>query len=356
LFKEDNYARITLPTLFLTAKPTIEGHTITWVARDLLSFLNSNVEKVFNASDSVPFKNPLKWVLLNEQLNFSSSPEIFNAILESAKTLDVTENDNSNPLDAFVVLRGTTKNVLKNYANIRNYYLTFDTNGLIGAKKFNDLLIPEIPIFRFSKKIMRSYPKLFQNIGISAYEFKKYYHQLDSKNTIVKDPILEETRSDYYDNQYMYAEYNYDCLGVSNLPYLDNVITNKGYYIGDQFLGAPSEITVTPLVTNSTNEYILNSVQGEVYVEDNPINPYDKNSDYIWEKLDALEDWYSSKMYSMEFESLHNVALETGDLVDIETELYNNSDGFIIKKCIVVGIEVEYQGTLKQKTYLHEVR
>ena len=37
---------IKIPTMFLSAKPTIKGQTITWVAKDLLSFLENSVSKV----------------------------------------------------------------------------------------------------------------------------------------------------------------------------------------------------------------------------------------------------------------------------------------------------------------------
>ena len=56
----------------------------------------------------------------------------------------------------------------------------------------------------------------------------------------------------------------------------------------------------------------------------------------------------------MVLNSLSNVALETGDLVTVPTNLFNN-DERVIKNAIVVGIELEYNGALKQKTLLHEV-
>ena len=56
----------------------------------------------------------------------------------------------------------------------------------------------------------------------------------------------------------------------------------------------------------------------------------------------------------MELKSLANVALETGDLVTVPTNLFNG-DERVIKNAVVVGIELEYNGALKQKTLLHEV-
>ena len=65
--------------------------------------------------------------------------------------------------------------------------------------------------------------------------------------------------------------------------------------------------------------------------------------------------WYSSKRSAIEINSLHNVALEMGDLVEVETNLYDNLGNAIIKRCVIVGIELNYSGVLKQKTIVREV-
>lgn len=337
--------------LFLTAKPTIEGNIITWTARDLLYFLNSNVEKAFEGGGGIPFDNPLRWLLLNEQFNFVNSPSIYDMLGDQGSSFFSGSDD----LDKMVVLKGTTKNLLKDYASIRSCYLTFGYGGVLKIEKFSDLVNQSTSKFTFSRNLMRSNPSLTTNIGLSAYSFKRYYHFLDSSNVSEREATISEIRYDSSGNGYMYAEYDFGSLGTSNLEYDEGtVIAKKGYYIGSQFLGAPDVIEVTPLVTSSTDEYILNRNQGEVYTEDNPINPYDKNSDYIWEKLDILEDWYDENVYSMEIDSLCNLSLDCGDLVEVETNLYDG-DETITKKAIIVGIELKFNGTIKQKTYLHEV-
>jgi hypothetical protein len=52
--------------------------------------------------------------------------------------------------------------------------------------------------------------------------------------------------------------------------------------------------------------------------------------------------------------SLHNVAIEPGDFVEAETNLYDG-DNPITKKGVVLSFELTYNGKLSQKTVVHEV-
>ena len=118
-------------------------------------------------------------------------------------------------------------------------------------------------------------------------------------------------------------------------------------------------ITVAPVNSNSYENTITIANKdkvsiGEVFVEDNPLNPYSSSDSFITDRAQILAKWFGSNKYSMELNSLSNVALETGDFVTVPTNLFNG-DERVIKKAIVVGIELEYNGALKQKTLLHEV-
>ena len=129
--------------------------------------------------------------------------------------------------------------------------------------------------------------------------------------------------------------------------------------IAKDAISTGESITVAPVNFNSYENTITidneNKVSvGEVFVEDNTLNPYSSSDSFIIDRANILAKWFGSKKYSMELNSLSNVALETGDLVTVPTNLFNG-DERVIKKAIVVGIELEYNGALKQKTLLHEV-
>ena len=103
----------------------------------------------------------------------------------------------------------------------------------------------------------------------------------------------------------------------------------------------------------SYDEKITVGLRGDSYVEDNRLNPYSASSTYMKNRANNLNKWYSSK-YTIEIESLSNFALELGDLIQVETNLYSGSNQ-ITKNAIILQIEMTYNGTLKQKTYAHEV-
>lgn len=114
---------VKLPTMFLVAKPTIQGQTITWTARDLFYFLNQTYAKSF--AENINYRNPIRWFLLDERGNFRNSNEIFEAITET-QSRAISDVDGN--LDKIIVFDGSTKNLLMNYASIRNYYWDFENN------------------------------------------------------------------------------------------------------------------------------------------------------------------------------------------------------------------------------------
>ena len=62
----------------------------------------------------------------------------------------------------------------------------------------------------------------------------------------------------------------------------------------------------------------------------------------------------------LEFESLANPSIETGDIVSVVTDLYSNNENGelqkITKNAVVVNIEFSYNGALKEKIIAHEVK
>lgn len=331
---------VKLPTMFLVAKPTIQGQTITWTARDLFYFLNQTHTKSF--AENINYRNPIRWFLLEERGNFRNSNEIFEALTQTQSN---AINDDDGNLDKIVVFDGSTKNLLMNYASIRNYYWDFKDNYAV-LKRFSSLGVKSVADFEFSANIIREYPQLTENLDMSAYSFKQYFAEVDNANSYTLSPAETIT----YKGLNFY-KFLFKGLGATDL-------TGQTLIAKDIIINHDS-ITVAPVNSNSYENTITIANKdkvsiGEVFVEDNPLNPYSSSDSFIIDRAQILAKWFGSKKYSMELNSLSNVALETGDLVTVPTNLFNG-DERVIKKAIVVGIELEYNGALKQKTLLHEV-
>ena len=332
--------KITFPTMFLVAKPTIQGQTITWTARDLFYFLNQTHAKSF--AENINYRNPIRWFLLDERGNFRNSSEIFEAITQT-QSRAISDVDGN--LDKIIVFDGTTKNLLMNYASIRNYYWDFENNYAV-LRKLPSLVDKNAgdAIFNFSSNIIREYPQLTENLDMSAYSFKQYFAEIDEKSSYTLSPAETIT----YKGANLY-KFLFKGLGVPSSS-SEYSISN----VAKDTIDKGNSITVAPVNFNSYENSIIIDNVGEVFVEDNPLNPYSSSDSFIVDRANALSHWFGSKKYSMELNSLSNVALETGDLVTVPTNLFNNNER-VIKNAIVVGIELEYNGALKQKTLLHEV-
>ena len=337
---------VKLPTMFLVAKPTIQGQTITWTARDLFYFLNQTHTKSF--AENINYRNPIRWFLLEERGNFRNSNEIFEAITQTQS--NAISNVDGN-LDKIVVFDGSTKNLLMNYASIRNYYWGFENNCAV-LKSFADLNAKTIADFEFSTNIIREYPQLTENLDMSAYSFKQYFAEVDNANSYTLSPAETITYKDVNNKEVKFYKFLFKGLGLANLA-------GQSLIAKDIISTSEDPITVAPVNFNSYENTITIANKdkvsiGEVFVEDNTLNPYSSSDPFIIDRAQILAKWFGSKKYSMELDSLSNVALETGDLVTVPTNLFNG-DERVIKKAIVVGIELEYNGALKQKTLLHEV-
>ena len=329
---------VKLPTMFLVAKPTIQGQTITWTARDLFYFFNQTYAKSF--AENINYRNPIRWFLLDERGNFRNSNEIFEAITQT-QSRAISDVDGN--LDKIIVFDGSTKNLLMNYASIRNYYWDFENNYAV-LKSFADLNAKTIADFEFSANIIRQYPQLTENLDVSAYSFKQYFAEVDEESSYTLSPA--ETITYKGANFYKFL---FKGLGVPS--------SDSGFSISNvakDTIDIVNSITVAPVNFNSYENSITIDNVGEVFVEDNPLNPYSSNDGFVVDRANILANWFGSKKYSMVLNSLSNVALETGDLVTVPTNLFSGENR-IEKTAVIVGIELQYNGALKQKTLLHEV-
>lgn len=350
--------KISFPTMFLSARPTISGQTITWVARDIMFFLDKQQSKSF-ATD-IPFVNPMRWFLVDERTTFRTNLDGLGVLNQTDAMLSTfgkyTETEN---LTDLIVFEGSTKNILMNYASTRNCYWDFEGDKMV-LNKVEYLLRKKTPVFEFSRKAFRENPST-QNVSeVSSYAFKTYSVQLDESEAYELTAKSQDRigNLDYY--YYVFKD-----LGVPNTPNgaILPLIARSTY-------ANVEPITVTPALVNGIENSIENPVTGEVFNEDNPCNTYGKNNKHIQERYDLIKKYFNSSVSSVEINSLSNVALETGDIVkypsnqieiEYKTIIVNGLPVVIpvfkhvMKPAIVVEIELSYNGGLKQKTKLHEV-
>lgn len=325
--------QLTMPRMFLVSKPVINGKTITWTARDLLYFLTESQTKSF--ADNIPYRNVLRWFLLEERANFRNSKEIITAIQNTQNQLlsDVTAT-----IGKSTVFDGSSKQILTGLANIKNYHWNFKGN-IAKLVNFKNLLAQTTPVYTFTSNVMYDYPKMTALPTMAGYSFKQYVLELDEENQYTLEPYETIT----YKNA---TFYHYAFKGLGEYKYGSLSMIAKSAY------SEISPLTVTPANLNSIDLYLTLNQKGEEFIEDNSCNPYGKNDTDIKNRRSFLNEYFKEGSYSAEINSLSNLAIEPGDLVAVETNLFSGNKR-ITKKALVLSIELEYNGALKQKTIVH---
>lgn len=351
---------ITVPKLFLSAKPTINGQTITWVARDLVSFINEVQVKEFSGDslEGITLKNAISYFVLNARGGFMNSRGLFDAYTNSVTSI-LAQEDVTEAIDKRIICNGSTNNIVLNLSSIYNYYLDF-SNDVIRLNKFN----PSNVDFTFNGKVLYNYPTIKRLTNISSYLFKNRIVQTGNSGSYEMTPtqVVDYGETDlgrkvyylkYIFDGYGEAHRSKDELGRLNEWSIDSHETIIS--VNDEYDPYSEKIYVVPVTNNSYDNIININNIGEVFNEDNPINPYDLNSQKILERKDFLCSYFSDLSSNIEFESLANVAVETNDIIDVDTNLYDDNGNQIIKKALVVYVELDYNGRLKQKIKAHEV-
>lgn len=328
-----------MPRMFLTARPTIQGNKITWVARDVLYFLESLQAKGFEPN--IPYRNALRWFLLDERGNVRNSTEMLTALQNSQS--NILKGD-AETLKKNVVVEGRSKDILLGLANIKSYYWNFKENTAVLDSLFSLIdsmeFFPIETVYDFTSNVMYNYPTMRANPTLSAYSFKQYVCELDEGNKYTLSPY--ETLIKKGVKFYHYA---YKGLGKPT----DTTFTNE---FGKATYSKENTLNITPANLNGIEFSINTANDGETFTEDNRCNPYNNTDREILDRVEYLSKYFKKGSYSAEVVSLPNVALETGDLVTTETNLFNGEKR-VSKYAVVLKIELEYNGSLKQKTLLH---
>lgn len=346
----------TMPKMFLSARPTISGQTITWVARDFLWFAENAVLKDCNpVAISIPFLNPIMQTI-SEIAYGLNIPTIKNMLLLTNQNLEDFQNYNNPILEKRVIANLTLKNFLLNYINILNlkpyefeefFYLDFKEDGSCYIAFFANYNT----MFDFRKNIMFQTPKITNITNISSYEFKRYLVDLDINSNYQKS----YSKVEIYDNDGNPLIYRFDFDGCGaalqeynpNHNYLPYELT---YALSDN----PEDITVTPIKLSPHIHNKTTGLIGEIFTEDNTLNPYDDTHERMVRRFNFLKNYFNENSSVVEFECLPVNHIEVGDGVYVETSLYSSNNEQIFKGGLIVSQELTYNGAFRQKNILHE--
>lgn len=357
-FETEDEEEFTFPTMFLSAKPTLKENTIEWVAYDLMHFLNTNQSIYFDGNSHVD--KCISFVLRNCCSSHLDHKEIIESI---QKTISKVTNDSTYPNGTPIFFDGPSNSFLKDFWAIHSYYWDFSENYM----KYGHIFDFVNTGFRFTLSLQYKNPIITKNQDISIYQYKRYYLQenLDGQyekewDSYEKFISSNDPSQDLYIFKYLFNGYG-KAVRASQEEYLpingniNTAFSFKELPIGtvptkDQF-----KIIVIPIETNSIEEVIKNNVSGEAFTEDNKLSHYISTASEPVVRNNFLKKYFNKKCDSLEMECAPNVSLETGDIVQIETNLEDGLGNNKTKNAVIVEFELEYSGKLSQKIKAHEV-
>lgn len=353
---------VTMPRMFLESNPTIEGQTITWKAYDLLYFLNYTEVKDFKQREyfdtgtgqyvryTIPFVNPIKYLLINARAEFIDSPLIIDAIQQSLYNLTTFQDEHQNLFfEGWIIFEDSFKNNLMHYAAVENLHIDFNADGSFKLVEF----APTTELKQsFNKKLIYKYPQITRCNDISNFVYKLYN-------------VVEQFGNDYeapqprvlsFGEKTIYV-YDFDGYGSVSDFYSGKVYSeiNRAAGINKSELGNTDGYVLRcgKLSLNPEELSLNNNKSGDIYTEDNPLFYFKVNQ--AEKRLYFLDEYFNKKSSSLQFETPGNVALEPKDLIEVETNLFNGNNQ-ITKTAIIISFEINYAGSIKQKIIAHEVK
>ena len=194
--------------------------------------------------------------------------------------------------------------------------------------------------------VLYDYPKLTNYANVGVYNFKNYMATKNVNKRFVIDADKGEPIS--LVPGYWWYKYNFGVYGTTQ--------SSSGQFPEEltfAILKNQMDVTVTPIENIGNDNVISGNIVGEPFVEDNSVNPFDKNTPWMQDRFEVIKDYFNGK-YSLDISTIGNPALETSDIIEVDTNLYNGNTQ-LTKDAIVVEISLEYSGALKENIKAHEV-
>lgn len=353
---------IKLPTLFLTSTPVVEGKRIKWVAKDILSFLNGNLKKLFEGKNinGISGQNILQYILIEARADYIYYKLLFDTITQSIiNASKVTLPD----LADNIILDDSYNNLLMNYLSLHNMWLDFANDGSITFKNSISNSVKQ----DFTGEIMYEYPQITKGVDVSLYSFKKYSVVANIENAYEKNGQIINK---FYDNEgkvtgvairYEFNGYGSAEVWNSTTGKYNKVDSDLTYTIYDGYdsedISGEKKLRITPLNLSDTQYKVYIGPQGEVYEEDNKLNTYTTADDVISKKANFIKSFLAKDLCDLTINSLPNIALEPTDVISVETEFFkkeNDTYTRVIKRGYIKSVELTYNGALKEKIRVGE--
>lgn len=332
---------IKMPTMFLSAKPTIKGQTITWVAKDLLFFLDNSMSRVMTSG--VPFPYFIANIIAANDYNYNE--DLKNAIQTSQ------ENIWSKPLEhiefdaQYVLMEDLYKNLVLNFANLKTWHIRFRVDGSFDLYPYYSLLNLENTI---SSNIMYAFPEINFGKSISNYSFENNFAELDEKSNY---EVSFSSYEDFEGIRYYHYEFPEPSEALSkNNP--DRYVYSAVY---DAVTTDGEKIVATPYVNFSRKNTLKNEKVGEDFIEKNKLNPHSQYSQSAKDRLNYLNDYFNKDRCDLQFSCLPILQYEPLDVVYVETNLFKENGEKIQKQIVINYVEIKYNGAIRETIKGHEV-
>lgn len=337
--------RIKFPRLFLTSQPKVKNNTIVWTAVDLLSFFNQKWLKFFDATLGLTtIKNIVLYGLVEARASFWHNQDIKALIQTSISNVQTSQWDSEIGLP--VLCDGVLKEQISLACALDDAFLDFENDGSIKISR----LTKRDKVFDFKANIMPSFPKITHLNDISKYSWTENTMERNEENKYAKFASSTSEISGVQIDRYNFEGYglNADGNDYSEVNYDLTFAKNEGSKI----------ITITPIARNVYDCSLIDSevTNGDEINEDNPLNPYGQSYAHpVW-RFNFLKNISNKQLSILEFSTLGNVAVTTGDRVGVETNLYDANDNRITKEGFVFEIKIEYNGVVREHIKVNEFK
>lgn len=337
---------VKMPTMYLVGKPEIQNRKIKWTARDFLYFLNAPQQIGFQ--ENISFSNLLRYFLLEERANFKSNNIMIEALNSTQENIKNHFLLKDKVISAKTLFDATTKNILKNSLSVLGLFLDVGENEAYIKQMFGFSIYYDP--FKFSGKIMKSFPKMTKGKNISSFSFTQYNVKLDEENKYTLSTPDESfiVGSNTIVNRFFYKDFGKIEINSNNEnSYLPKTINKSALTI-------LNSLNIIPASINSVEVFLNNEKNGEQFAENNPCNFWGLDHEYTNSRKNQLDQWFSENKYTMEFEGLPVFHLTPFDYVEVETDLFENSKR-VVKKGVILEQELTFNGAFNQKTIVREV-
>ena len=353
---------ITMPMMFLSATPEVSGHTIKWTAKDALSFLTEVQTKSFsilfsdgNDNISIPFYNPIVYLLVNARATFYHSKELFDYYTRTINYFNGL--DKNKLLTHGIIFDGETNSEIMNYLSPLNKYLDFDNDKII-VKTFTAARTSS-PNVNIPLKLQYGSPTLESCTPVSRYSYKQYVFSVHKENAYELSPATVNIIMDNkYIANYYYNGYGIGYIGTDHIPTQEinraivPYLYNSAESANENFNGGI--IKVYPVNYEAISQQItLIPNVGEIYDEDNKLNVWDTSE--IQARASELYNWFYDKNHVVKNQTPAMFNWEIGTFANCETPLFNNDGTKYVATAMLLEYTIQYNGAIKQSNIAHEI-